>query len=151
MTAVSVWRKDVAGGIVAPAIVCGENVLFTASDGKLRAWNRKDGETRWVYDARMPVFAGPAASDDTAYVADLKGVVHAVGLDDGKMRWTFDIGTDPATKAPGYGLWHAACSPRPAVRGHLQSGRYRRSAAPPVRSCVSERNSKGGAETDLAR
>jgi outer membrane protein assembly factor BamB len=96
-----VWRKDVTGGIVAPPIVCGDNVLFTASDGKLRAWNRADGESRWVYDARMPVFAGPAASGDTAYVADLKGVVHAVGLDDGKVRWTFDIGTDPATKAPG--------------------------------------------------
>ncbi len=95
------WRKDVTGGVVAPAVVRGENVLFTASDGKLRAWDRTSGEPRWVYDAKMPVFAGPAASDDTVYVADLKAVVHAVGLDDGKLRWTFDLGNDPAVKAPG--------------------------------------------------
>ena len=96
-----VWRKDVAGGIVAPPIVRGETLLFTASDGKLRAWNRASGEPLWVYDAKMPVFAGPAASDDMVYLADLKAVVHAVGLDDGKPRWTFDLGNDPAVKAPG--------------------------------------------------
>ncbi len=96
-----VWRKEVAGGVVSPPVVRGELVLFTASDGKLRAWNRADGEPRWVYDAKMPVFAGPAAADDVAYIADLKAAVHAVGLDDGKQRWTFDLGTDPAVKAPG--------------------------------------------------
>jgi outer membrane protein assembly factor BamB len=96
-----VWRKEVTGGIVSPAVVRGESVLFTGSDGKLRAWDRASGEPRWVYDAKMPIFAGPAAADQLVYVADLKGVVHAVGLDDGRARWAFDLGSDPAVQAPG--------------------------------------------------
>ena len=36
-----------------------------------------------------------------AYVGDLKGVVHAVDLADGKEKWKLDLGTDPAVQAPG--------------------------------------------------
>ena len=81
--------------------VRGENVLFTGSDGKLRSWDRASGEPRWVYDAKMPTFAGPVASDELAYFADLKGMVHAVGLDDGRPRWKFDLAADPAVQVPG--------------------------------------------------
>jgi outer membrane protein assembly factor BamB len=37
----------------------------------------------------------------TVYAADLKGVVHALNLADGKRVWGLDLATDPATKAPG--------------------------------------------------
>ena len=37
----------------------------------------------------------------TADPGDLKGVLHAVGLADGAKKWTLDLGTDPAVKAPG--------------------------------------------------
>ena len=36
-----------------------------------------------------------------AYVADLKGMVHAIGLKDGKGVWTLDLASDPAVSAPG--------------------------------------------------
>jgi outer membrane protein assembly factor BamB len=33
------------------------------------------------------------------YAADLKGVIHALNLADGKREWTLDLAADPATKA----------------------------------------------------
>ena len=36
----------------------------------------------------------------TAYVADLKGVVHAVGLSDGAANWKLDLGAHPKVQAP---------------------------------------------------
>ncbi len=61
----------------------------------------KDGEKLWFYDAKMPLFASPAVAVDTVYAADLKGVVHAIDLAGGQMKWTLDLGSDEKVKAPG--------------------------------------------------
>ena len=36
-------------------------------------------------------------------IADLKGVVHAIGIKpgDGQAKWTLDMGTHPLVKSPG--------------------------------------------------
>jgi hypothetical protein len=47
------------------------------------------------------LFAGAAVSADTAYVADLKSVVHAVNLADGKARWTLDLAAEPSVRTSG--------------------------------------------------
>ncbi len=61
----------------------------------------ESGERRWIYDAKSPLFAPAAVDAATAYIGDLKGVVHAVGLSDGKAKWTLDLGADAAVKASG--------------------------------------------------
>jgi outer membrane protein assembly factor BamB len=75
--------------------------LFTATDGKVHAWDVFTGQEKWAYDARAPFFAGPAVARNMVYAADLKGVVHALSLADGKREWTLDLGADPATKIGG--------------------------------------------------
>src|SRR5262249_60109029 len=75
--------------------------VFTATEGRVRPWDAFTGQRRWAYDGAAPFFAGPAVARDTVYAADLKGVVHAIRLADGKRQWTLDLGADPATKAPG--------------------------------------------------
>ena len=75
--------------------------IFTATDGKVRAWDAFTGQEKWTYDARAPFFAGPAVAKNTVYVADLKGVVHALNLANGNRGWTLDLAVDPATKASG--------------------------------------------------
>ena len=39
-----------------------------------------------TYDAKAPLFAGPATTSSTVYAADLKGVVHALNLADGQRQ-----------------------------------------------------------------
>src|SRR5262249_41023347 len=94
------WRRDVPGGGLSAIAVREGLAIFTATDGKVRAWDALTGADRWTYDAKAPYFAGPAVTKTTVYAADLKGVVHALNLADGKREWALDLGTDPATKAP---------------------------------------------------
>ncbi len=119
------WRQDVPAGIVsscavalAPSLLMGEGrgealppgsrqavknelVILTATDGKVRAFDLNRGNHIWSYDAGHPIFAGAVIAGDTVYAADLKAVVHAVALADGKRRWAFDLPADPAVQAPG--------------------------------------------------
>jgi outer membrane protein assembly factor BamB len=95
------WRKGVPGGVLSSIAVKAGLAVFTATDGKVRAWDAFTGQEKWAYDAGAPFFAGPAVTDRTVYAADLKGVVHALGLADGKKRWALDLAADPATKTTG--------------------------------------------------
>lgn len=108
------WRKDVPAGIIASVTATGGMAIATATDGKLRAFDLKTGERRWIYDANLgstakvwpngvkaPLFGPPATVGGAVYIADVNGVVHAVGLKDGRRQWAFDLGSDPAVKAPG--------------------------------------------------
>jgi outer membrane protein assembly factor BamB len=116
-----VWQKEVPGGVLSAVAVKAGLAIFTATDGKVRAWDAFTGKERWSYDARAPFFAGPAVTDKTVYAADLKGGAHAINLADGRKEWALDLATDPATKAPGmvYGspvvhrgrLYLATCNP----------------------------------------
>jgi len=42
-----------------------------------------------------------ALGPDTAYAADLAGVIHAINLRSGGPRWQLDVGADPAVQSPG--------------------------------------------------
>jgi outer membrane protein assembly factor BamB len=95
------WRRDVPGGVLSAIAVRAGLAIFTATDGKVRAWDAFTGAERWSYDATAPFFAGPAVARNTVYAADLKGIVHALNITDGKREWGLDLGADPATKAPG--------------------------------------------------
>jgi outer membrane protein assembly factor BamB len=94
------WRRDVPGGILSPVAVKNDLAVFTATDGKIRAWRAADGAEQWTYAAAAPFFAGPAISGGTVYAADLKTVVHAVNLADGKKQWTLDVIADPSVQVP---------------------------------------------------
>jgi outer membrane protein assembly factor BamB len=95
------WRKEVPGGVLSSVAVRAGLAVFTATDGKVRAWDALTGQERWSYDAGAPFFAGPAVTAQAVYAADLKGVVHALSLADGKKDWVLDLAADPATRATG--------------------------------------------------
>jgi outer membrane protein assembly factor BamB len=95
------WRKHVPGGVLSSVTAQAGMAIFTATDGKVRAWDAFTGVEKWTYDAKAPFFAGPAVAQNTVYAADLKGVVHALNLADGKKAWTLDLGADAATEESG--------------------------------------------------
>jgi len=95
-----IWKKDVAGGVVSPVTAAGNLAIFTATDGKVRAFAIADGQEKWAFDAEAPFFAGCAVGGNVVYVADLRAVVHAVSAE-GKELWKLNLASDPAVKAPG--------------------------------------------------
>jgi outer membrane protein assembly factor BamB len=94
------WKKAVPGGVIGCAAATADAAIFTCTDGKLRAFDIKDGSRKMIYDAKAPFFAPPAVVGDVAYVADLKGIVHAVDVKTGVATWTLDLGAEPL-KLPG--------------------------------------------------
>jgi len=95
------WRKEIPAGVLSPIAIKDGLAVFTATDGKVRAWVAQTGEPKWEFPGPNPFFAGPAISGGVAYVADIKGVLYALGLGDGKPQWTLDVGADPGVQAPG--------------------------------------------------
>ncbi len=91
----------VTGGVVSPIAAVDGLAIFTATDGKLRAFDIGTSRLKWTYDGKTPFFAGPAVASGTIYVADLAGIVHAVELSSGRKLWTLDLANDPAVRAPG--------------------------------------------------
>ena len=95
------WRKDVPGGVLSRIVAADGLAVFTATDGKVRAWEAVSGEEKWVYSGPDAFFAGPAVTGGVVYAADLKAVLHGIRLADGKGQWTLDVAADPAVLAPG--------------------------------------------------
>ena len=95
------WRKPIGGGVVSAIAVRDKLAVFTATDGKVRAFDTKYGAEKWSYDLKAPCFAGVAASGDAVYTADLKGVVHAVKLADGEPLWTLNLAGETEGKVAG--------------------------------------------------
>jgi outer membrane protein assembly factor BamB len=95
------WRKEVPGGVLSSVAVKAGLAVFTSTDGKVRAWDAFTGQEKWAYDAGAPFFAGPAVTEQTVYAADLNGVVHALGLADGKPQWRLDLAAEAAVGTTG--------------------------------------------------
>ena len=95
------WRKELPGGVLSPIAYADGLAVFTATDGKVRAWNAATGEEKWAVDCGAPFFAGVAITRGTAYAADLNGVVHAIDLALGKELWSLKLQADPFVQSPG--------------------------------------------------
>jgi len=96
------WRKPIfKGGILGCVALTPDAVIATATDGKVRAFELATGNRRWIYDAGTPLFAPAALDAKVAYVADLKGIVHAIDLTGGAAKWKLDLGTHTKVLAPG--------------------------------------------------
>ena len=61
------WKKPVPGGVLGCAAATKDAAVFTCTDGKLRAFDLKDGSRKVIYDAKAPFFAPPAVVGDVAY------------------------------------------------------------------------------------
>ena len=94
------WKKPVPGGVLGCAAATKDAAVVTCTDGKMRPFDLKDGSRKFIYDAKAPMFAPPAVVGNTAYIADLKGLVHAVDLKSGTATWTLDLAKEPV-KLPG--------------------------------------------------
>jgi outer membrane protein assembly factor BamB len=67
----------------------------------VRAFNLEDGDRRWVYDAKMPLFAPVAVAGGSVYAGDFKGVLHAIDMKTGNKKWTLDVAAQPDVQSPG--------------------------------------------------
>lgn len=98
------WRKEIpSGGIVGCAAAGDGLAVVTATDDKVRAYKLADGERAWLFDAKTPFFAPPAIAAGVVYVADLAGVVRALDLKTGTVKWTLNLAKEVGAPGMVYG------------------------------------------------
>ncbi|HYO45084.1 MAG TPA: PQQ-binding-like beta-propeller repeat protein [Gemmatimonadota bacterium] len=95
------WAADAGAPIDAAAAVAGELVLAATRAGEFLAFDRATGEVRWRVrsGAEQPLAwegmsgdlytASPAVAGDVAVFGGGDGVVYAIDLADGEVRWRF--------------------------------------------------------------
>ena len=101
-----VWSREAAerlgGGVWAtPAVY--EDLLLVATDGgRVLAFDRETGDTRWTIDLAGPLWSSPVVVDDTLIQGDCDGRLHAFDLAEAAdgdapdiepaRLWSLDIG-----------------------------------------------------------
>jgi outer membrane protein assembly factor BamB len=104
------WR---AGGVGSAPVVAEGIVLAADAAGHCCAFGAARGGLQWSADLDGERLEGaPVAVDGTAYVPGHGGIVHALGLDDGKERWPAVAGTRPPALALAGDTLLASCGER---------------------------------------
>ncbi|MCB9758861.1 MAG: PQQ-binding-like beta-propeller repeat protein [Alphaproteobacteria bacterium] len=85
------WRLDV-GSAAAPAVV-GDRLYHGATDGKLRAIDRRTGEVVWTWDSETTgALTTPQPTDAGLVVASSDGGLYLVDAETGALIWQYDPG-----------------------------------------------------------
>ena len=83
------WVFATGGEIIATPAVNKERIIFPSGDGKVYAIDH-NGSKIWSFDAHTPVYGIPLIHNQTVYVGDNSGRLHALDILTGKSRWTFE-------------------------------------------------------------
>lgn len=100
------WSVPLGFSVESSPAISGGFVYATALPGVLVKLDLLDGAERWRYqpgaaEAGTDGFeddrfgeSSPAVAEDTVFVGDLLGALHAVSVDGGEARWTFPTGAE---------------------------------------------------------
>jgi outer membrane protein assembly factor BamB len=106
-----VWKKHLGSPLTAmPAVANGRLIVsYPAVRGTpgnfLGALNLKTGEELWTTRVAGEIIVAPVIEREHVLVATVGGVLHCLGIDDGKLLWT-DEGIN-ATSSPT--VWNGRC------------------------------------------
>ncbi|MDS0280854.1 PQQ-binding-like beta-propeller repeat protein [Haloarcula onubensis] len=81
------------------SVAVGDDYVFVVA-GDIVAFDTTDGRETWRTELDAPAETTPTVTDDTVYVTDSGGTLHAVRTADGSERWTAVVGEpEPGTAA----------------------------------------------------
>ena len=72
------------------AVSAGDLVFLCGDDGKVRAFDLKTGDLKWVYQTAGPIMRPPAIWNGRAYVGSGDGNVYALEATTGRLLWKFN-------------------------------------------------------------
>jgi outer membrane protein assembly factor BamB len=85
------WGHETGDYYIASPVLAGNGVvIFGAGDGSVRALDEKSGKAIWRTEIGERIRSTPAVSDGLVFAGTVEGRLHALGLKDGAVRWTFD-------------------------------------------------------------
>lgn len=128
--AVGAWSHRLDGQASSPATPFGEPILVGDGSGVLHALAPADGEELWRRSFESALIAAPVTADDSLYVVEGRGVLHAMGRN-GTERWRFRLanvtGSTPAVSDDT--VYAASVERLVAVKRATGAARWNRSLA----------------------
>ncbi len=90
------WRTK-TGDIESSPLVVGSRLYVTTLDGKLISMEKSDGSVVWKYDVPVRdrttfIHSSPASDGEVIVFGCDNGILYAVGIADGKLRWSEPTG-----------------------------------------------------------
>lgn len=86
-----IWSKDLGAQVVGAPTITGDRVLVPLRDGDaLEARDLADGGRDWSVPFDDHVTSSPSLSSGLAIVGDISGLVQAIRVEDGSVKWTFN-------------------------------------------------------------
>jgi len=82
------WKSSVKDSIEGTATIYDGKVFFGCMDERIYCLNSKDGKEVWKYKGG-PFKSPPSIQDDSIYIGDIDGNLHAIELTTGKKKWIF--------------------------------------------------------------
>ncbi len=93
------WRTpgDPRNGIFASPVLAGHLVVAADDQGGVRALESASGRLVWQETINLPVLADLSSNGSDLFIATTRGVMVALRVTDGSVRWVFDTG-DPLVR-----------------------------------------------------
>jgi outer membrane protein assembly factor BamB len=89
------WRTDDGAEATAPVVVSGPRLYVGESDGTLRARDREDGKSIWMFKTDAPLAAPPVVDGpDRLFLGTRDRRIVALGAQDGEPDWRWKVGAD---------------------------------------------------------
>lgn len=87
-----IWKADLAAELLAPPVVEEETVVVRTGDGRLVAFDARDGKRKWSYQRVTPPLAlraipAPTVARGAVFAGFPGGVVVGLRLEDGRVGW----------------------------------------------------------------
>jgi outer membrane protein assembly factor BamB len=82
------WRASVPG-IVSMPLITNTQVMVSAINGKVYAYNKKSGTPLWEFSTGSPLSASPTTLNNTAFVGNDAGTFFAIDTQTGQQKWQY--------------------------------------------------------------
>ena len=106
------WRSPTPGGkMAASPAVFGNLLVVHEMNGQVRLLRRRDGHVERTYEIGAPIESSPIVRDGVDYFGSWDGVVEALELRSGHVRWRFPSGCKITSSAS---ISASASAPDPA-------------------------------------
>ncbi|GEP97409.1 outer membrane protein assembly factor BamB family protein [Chitinophaga cymbidii] len=120
------WQVQEAGDMGSAVAITEDKVIYTNTNGEIKALDLKTGKRRWTYKAGGKIYSTPLVHDGHVIVPCTDGTVYCLRLKNGKPAWKRATGKAIVSSAAAYdGLAVVAGSDGHCRAWEISSGKLR--------------------------
>lgn len=96
------WQVQEAGDMGSGVAITADKVIYTNTNGEIKALDIKTGKKRWQYKTGGKVYATPLVYEEYVIVPSTDGFVYCLQLRNGRLQWKKSTGKAIVSSPAGY-------------------------------------------------